>query len=59
MADLKNNTCHPVWESEKANSLIEGYQLFFNQTKSHMKIGRWVWSLPIKRIMKGRPLGRL
>ena len=35
MADLKNNL-QPVWESEKANGLIEGYQLFFNQTKSSM-----------------------
>ena len=33
MADLKNNL-QPVWEAEKANGLIEGYQLFFNQTKS-------------------------
>lgn len=33
MEDLKKNL-QPIWEGEKANGLIEGYQLFFNQTKS-------------------------
>lgn len=33
MSDLKNNL-QPIWEEEKANGIIEGYQLFFNQTKS-------------------------
>jgi hypothetical protein len=34
MDDLKKNV-QPIWESEKANGLIEGYQLFLNQTKSN------------------------
>lgn len=33
MEDIKNNL-QPVWEAEKAAGLIEGYQLFLNQTKS-------------------------
>ena len=33
MEDMKKNL-QPIWEEEKANGLIEGYQLFFNQTKS-------------------------
>jgi hypothetical protein len=33
MEDIKKNL-QPVWEAEKANGLIESYQLFFNQTKS-------------------------
>jgi hypothetical protein len=33
MADLKNNV-QPIWEAEKANGIIEGYQIFFNQTKA-------------------------
>jgi hypothetical protein len=33
MEDLKKNL-QPIWEAEKANGLIESYQLFFNQTKS-------------------------
>jgi len=33
MDDLKKNV-QPVWEAEKANGLIENYQLFLNQTKS-------------------------
>jgi hypothetical protein len=33
MDDIKKNL-QPIWEAEKANGLIEGYQLFFNQTKS-------------------------
>ena len=34
MADLKNNI-QPIWEAEKSNGLIEGYQIFFNQTKAN------------------------
>ena len=33
MDDLKKNL-QPIWEAEKANGLIENYQLFLNQTKS-------------------------
>lgn len=34
MDDVKKNV-QPIWEAEKANGLIEGYQLFLNQTKSN------------------------
>ena len=34
MEDLKKNL-QPIWDAEKANGIIEGYQLFFNQTKSN------------------------
>ncbi len=34
MDDVKTNL-QPVWDAEKANGLIEGYQLFFNQTKAN------------------------
>ena len=34
MADLKNNI-QPIWEAERSNGLIEGYQIFFNQTKAN------------------------
>ena len=34
MADLKNNI-QPIWEAEKSNGLIEGYQIFLNQTKAN------------------------
>ena len=34
MADLKTNS-QPIWEAEKSNGLIEGYQIFFNQTKAN------------------------
>ena len=33
MADIKNNL-KPIWEAEKSAGLIEGYQIFFNQTKA-------------------------
>src|SRR4051794_12986683 len=33
MADVKNNI-QPIWEAEKSNGLIEGYQIFLNQTKA-------------------------
>ena len=33
MDDLKNNL-RPTWEAEKSAGLIEGYQVFFNQTKA-------------------------
>ncbi|MGB7553912.1 MAG: hypothetical protein WBM04_06040 [Candidatus Korobacteraceae bacterium] len=33
MADVKNNI-KPIWEAEKSAGLIEGYQIFLNQTKS-------------------------
>lgn len=32
--DVKNNL-QPVWNAEKANGLIEGYQVFLNQTKAN------------------------
>ena len=32
--DVKNNL-QPLWNSEKAAGLIEGYQLFLNQTKAN------------------------
>ncbi|MGC2110407.1 MAG: hypothetical protein WA655_12875 [Candidatus Korobacteraceae bacterium] len=35
MADLKKNV-QPIWEAEKADGLIEGYQIFFNQTKANI-----------------------
>lgn len=35
MQDLKTNV-QPIWEAEKANGLIEGYQIFFNQTKANI-----------------------
>jgi hypothetical protein len=34
MDDLKNNL-QPIWDAEKANGLIEGYQVFLNQTKAN------------------------
>lgn len=34
MDDLKNNI-QPVWEAEKTNGLILGYQVFLNQTKAN------------------------
>lgn len=34
MDDLKKNI-QPVWDAEKANGLIEGYEIFLNQTKSN------------------------
>ncbi len=34
MEDLKKNV-QPIWDAEKANGLIEGYQIFFNQTKAN------------------------
>jgi hypothetical protein len=34
MDDLKKNI-QPIWEAEKANGLIEGYQIFLNQTKAN------------------------
>jgi hypothetical protein len=33
-ADVKNNL-EPLWNAEKANGIIEGYQLFLNQTKGN------------------------
>jgi len=33
MDDLKKNVL-PIWDAEKTNGIIEGYQLFFNQTKA-------------------------
>ena len=33
MDDMKNNLI-PIWEAEKSAGLIEGYNVFFNQTKS-------------------------
>lgn len=33
MNDIKTNL-QPVWDAEKSNGLILGYQLFLNQTKS-------------------------
>jgi hypothetical protein len=32
--DVKNNL-QPLWNSEKADGLIEGYQVFLNQTKAN------------------------
>lgn len=34
MDDLKKNI-QPIWDAEKTNGLIEGYQIFFNQTKAN------------------------
>jgi hypothetical protein len=34
MEDLKKNV-QPIWDAEKADGLIEGYQIFFNQTKGN------------------------
>ncbi|HTV64991.1 MAG TPA: hypothetical protein VMD98_05265 [Bryocella sp.] len=34
MEDIKKNV-QPIWDAEKANGLIEGYQIFFNQTKAN------------------------
>lgn len=34
MDDLKKNI-QPIWDAEKANGLIEGYQIFLNQTKAN------------------------
>jgi hypothetical protein len=34
MEDLKTNL-EPIWEADKANGLILGYQVFLNQTKSN------------------------
>jgi hypothetical protein len=31
--DMKNNL-QPIWEAEKSAGIIEGYQVFFNQTKA-------------------------
>jgi hypothetical protein len=33
MDDVKNNI-KPIWDAEKSAGLIEGYQVFFNQTKA-------------------------
>lgn len=33
LADVKANI-QPIWESEKSAGLIEGYQIFLNQTKA-------------------------
>ncbi len=33
MEDVKNNI-KPIWEAEKSAGLIEGYNIFLNQTKS-------------------------
>lgn len=33
--DMKNNL-QPIWEAEKSAGLIEGYQVFFNQTKANL-----------------------
>lgn len=34
MDDMKKNL-QPIWEAEKNAGLIEGYQVFFNQTKAN------------------------
>jgi hypothetical protein len=34
MDDLKKNL-QPIWDAEKSAGLIEGYQVFFNQTKAN------------------------
>lgn len=34
MDDLKTNI-QPIWEAEKGNGIIEGYQIFLNQTKAN------------------------
>ena len=34
MDDLKKNI-QPIWDAEKASGLIEGYQIFLNQTKAN------------------------
>jgi hypothetical protein len=33
MADVKNNI-KPIWDAEKSAGIIEGYNIFFNQTKA-------------------------
>lgn len=33
MDDVKKNI-QPIWDAEKANGLIDGYQIFLNQTKA-------------------------
>ena len=33
MDDVKHNI-KPIWDAEKSAGLIEGYQVFFNQTKA-------------------------
>jgi hypothetical protein len=35
MDDVKNNI-KPIWDAEKGAGLIEGYSIFFNQTKASM-----------------------
>lgn len=35
MDDIKTNI-KPLWEAQKSAGLIEGYNVFFNQTKSGM-----------------------
>jgi len=35
MEDLKKNV-QPIWDAEKANGIIESYQIFFNQTKANI-----------------------
>ena len=34
MDDLKKNI-QPIWDAEKGNGVIEGYQIFFNQTRAN------------------------
>jgi hypothetical protein len=34
MDDMKKNL-QPIWDAEKSAGLIEGYQVFFNQTKAN------------------------
>jgi len=56
MNDLKNNL-EPLWNSEKSQGVIEGYQVFFNQTKSNPEDWDWGFSFTYKNMASLDGLG--
>ena len=49
MDDLKTNIL-PIWNAEKAQGIIDGYQIFFNTTKSGPEDWDWGYTLTYKNM---------
>lgn len=56
MDDLKNNIL-PIWNAEKGQGIIEGYQIFFNTTKSGAEDWDWGYTLTYKNMAALDDLG--
>ena len=49
MDDLKNNIL-PIWNAEKAQGIIDSYQIFFNTTKANPEDWDWGYALTYKNM---------